>query len=97
MHYGNVYDTSFPLGLEETRVDTRPPDTDNLEEEQYQDRDNGRDAPLDAPRDGQEVVDYLNRKGGASPDDIGTSQTSHLPPGIFYGDLRPRKESSSIV
>lgn len=94
---GNVHETetSFPLGLEATHVDIRPPDTDSLE--QYQDRDEGRTAP----KDGQEVVDYLNRKGGAaSPDDIGTSKSPSsmnldLPPGVFYADLRSRETALS--
>lgn len=82
---GNVYETSHPLGA--THVDTRPPDYGIPQE--YQDHDAGR---ID-PKDGQEVVDYLNRRG-ANPDDIGTSEFN-LPKGVFYGDLRPRKQSSS--
>ena len=55
------------------------------------------------PNDGQAVVDLLNQSPGhASPDDIGTSDapasapsSSHLPEGVFYGDLRQRKEPAS--
>lgn len=85
-HLGTVHDTSNPLGA--THVDTRPPDYSIPE--QYQDHDAGR---ID-PNDGQEVVDYLNRRDTASPDDIGTSHFN-LPDRVYYGDLRPRKESPS--
>ena len=56
-------------------------------------------------RDGQAVVDLLNNPPGqANPDDIGTSEpvttasASHprnLPGGVFYGDLRQRREPAS--
>ena len=82
---GNTIETPHPL--EATHVDTRPPDSIP---EQYQDHDAGR---ID-PNDGQEVVDYLNRRDTASPDDIGTSHFT-LPDRVYYGDLRPRKEATS--
>lgn len=74
----------------DTPVDTRPPEYGIPAYEQ--DHDAGR---VD-PRDGQDVVDLLNQRGGTSADDIGTSASTSqpsFPKGVFYGDLRRRDES----
>ena len=79
--FDNSEQTPYPLDTAR-RVDIRP--YDHGIPLQEQDLDTGR---VD-PRDGQDVVDELDRRG-PSPDDIGTS-ASDLPEGVFYGDLRPR-------
>lgn len=77
-------------------VDWAPPDhTSRIIPPYEQDHDAGRFDP----RDGQAVVDLLNLP--ASPDDIGTfaavdsaPPARDLPQGVFYGDLRSRREMS---